>query len=107
MDHRKLWKILQEMGIPDNLTCLLRNLYGGQEAIVGTGHGNTNCFQIMKGVHQGCTLSLYLFNIYTEYIMRNVGLDDSKVGIKIARRNIKWHPTPVLLPGKSMDGGAW
>ena len=74
VDHNKLWKILKEMGIPDHLTCLLRNLYAGQEAAVRTGHGTTECFQIGKGVHQGCILSPCLFNLYAEYIMRNVGL---------------------------------
>ena len=88
VDHNKLWKILKEMGIPDHLTCLLRNLYAGQEAIVRIGHGRTDWFQITKGVHQGCILSLCLFNFYAEYIMRNVGLDEAQAGIKIARRNI-------------------
>ena len=83
-----VWKILQEMGIPDHLTCLLRNLYAGQEATVRTGHGTTDWFQIGKGVCQGCILSPCLFNIYAEYIMRNTGLDESQAGIKIARRNI-------------------
>ena len=82
------WKILKEMGIPDHLTCLLRNLYAGQEATVRTGHGTTDWFHIGKGVHQGCILSPYLFNFYAEYIMRNVGLDEAQAGIKIARRNI-------------------
>ena len=76
MDHNKLWKILKEMGIPDHLTCLLRNLYAGQEATVRTGHGTTDWFQIEKGVRQGCILSPCLFNLYAEYIMRNVGLED-------------------------------
>ena len=88
MDHNKLWKILQEMGIPDHLTCLLRNLYAGQEATVRTGHGTTAWFQIGKGVGQGCILSPCLFNLYSEYIMRNVGLDETEAGIKIAGRNI-------------------
>ena len=79
MDHNKLWKILKEMGIPDHLTCLLRNL---------TGHGTTDWFQIGKGVHQGCLLSPCLFNLYAEYIMRNAGLEEAQAGIKIARRNI-------------------
>ena len=86
--HNKLWKILQEMGIPDHLTCLLRNLYAGQEATVRTGHGTTDWFQIRKGVHQGCILSPCLFNLYAEYIMRNAKLDEAQAGIKIARRNI-------------------
>ena len=88
VDHNKLWKILKEMGIPDQLTCLLRNLYAGQEATVRTGHGTTDWFQIGKGVGQGCLLSPGLFNLYAEYIMRNAGLDEAKAGIKIARRNI-------------------
>ena len=82
------WKILQEMGIPDHLTCLLRNLYAGQEATVRTGHGTTDWFQIGKGVRQGCILSPCLFNFYAEYIMRNAGLEEAQAGIKIARRNI-------------------
>uniref|UniRef100_A0A4W2DL22 RNA-directed DNA polymerase n=1 Tax=Bos indicus x Bos taurus TaxID=30522 RepID=A0A4W2DL22_BOBOX len=84
----KLWKILKEMGIPDHLMCLLRNLYAGQEATVRTGHGTTDWFQIGKGVGQGCILSPCLFNFYAEYIMRNAGLDDAQAGIKIARRNV-------------------
>ena len=88
MDHNKLWKILQEMGIPDHLTCLLRNLYGGQEATVRTGHRTTDWFQIGKGVCQGCILSPCLFNLHAEYIMWNAGLDEAQAGIKIARRNI-------------------
>ena len=82
------WKILQEMGIPDYLICLLRNLHAGQEATVRTGHGTTDWFQIGKGVHQGYVLSLCLFNLYAEYIMRNAGLDEGQVGIMIAGRNI-------------------
>ena len=77
------------MGIPDHLTCLLRNLYAGQEATVRTGHGTTNCFQIGKVVHQGCILSPCFFNLYAEYIMRNAGLEETQAGIKIAGRNIK------------------
>ena len=88
VDHNKLWKILREMGIPDHLTCLLRNLYAGQEATVRTGHGTTDWFQIVNGVHQDCILSPCLFNLYTEYIMRNTGLEEPQAGIKIARRNI-------------------
>ena len=88
MDHNKLWKILKEMGIPDHLTCLLRNLYADQEATVRTGHGTKDWLQIGKGVCQGCILSPCLFNLYAEYIMRNAGLDEAQVGIKIARRNI-------------------
>ena len=87
-DHNKLWKILQEMGIPDHLTCLLRNLHAGQEATVRTGHGTTDWFQIRKGVHQGCILSHCLFNLYAEYVMRNAGLEEAQAGIKIAGRNI-------------------
>ena len=87
------WKILKEMGIPDHLTCLSKNLYAGQEAIVRTGHGTMDWFQIGKGVHQGCVMSPCLFNIYAEYILRNSG-----------RR--QWHPTPVLLPGKSHGCGS-
>uniref|UniRef100_A0A8B9WTZ9 RNA-directed DNA polymerase n=1 Tax=Bos mutus grunniens TaxID=30521 RepID=A0A8B9WTZ9_BOSMU len=88
VDHNQLWKILKEMGIPDHLTCLMRNLYAGQEATVRTGHGTTDWFQIGKGVHQGCILSPCLFNLYAEYIMRNAGLDEAQAGIKIAGRNI-------------------
>ena len=86
MDH-KLWKILKEMGIPDHLTCLLRNLYAGQEATVRTGHGTTDWFQTRKGVRQGCMLSPCLFNSYAEYIMRKARLEEAQVGIKIAGRN--------------------
>ena len=88
VDHNKLWKILKEMGIPDHLTCLLRNLYAGQEATIRTGHGTTDWFQIGKGVRQGCILPPCLFNFYAEYIMRNTGLDEAQAGIKIAGRNI-------------------
>ena len=88
MDHNKLWKIVQEKGIPDHLTCLLRNLYAGQAATVRTGHRTTDWFQIGKGVHQGCILSPCLFNFYAEYIMRNAGLDETQAKIKIAWRNI-------------------
>ena len=88
VDPNKLWKILKEMGIPDHLTCLLRNLYAGQEATVRTGHATTDWFQIGKGVRQGCILSSCLFNLYAEYIMRNAGLEEAQAGIKIARRNI-------------------
>ena len=88
VDHNKLWKILQEMGIPDHLTFPLRNLYAGQEARARTGHGATDWFQIRKGVHQGCILSSCLFNLYAEYIMRNAGLAEAQAGIKIAKRNI-------------------
>ena len=88
VDHKKLWKSYQEMGIPDHLTCLLRNLYAGQEATVRTKHGTTDWFQIGTGVRQGCILSPRLFNFYAEYIMRNTGLDEAQAAIKIARRNI-------------------
>ena len=87
-DHNKLWKVLKEMGIPDHLTCLLRNLYAGQEATVRTGHGTINWFQIGKGVCCGCILSPCLFNLYAEHIMGNTGLDEAQAGIKIADRNI-------------------
>ena len=86
--HNKLWKILKEMGISDQLTCLLRNLYAGREATVRTGHGTTDWFQIGKGVHQGCILSLCLFNFYAEYIIWNAGLDEAQAEIKIVTRNI-------------------
>ena len=88
VDHNKLWKILKEMGIPDHLTCLLRNLYAGQEAAVRTVHGTTDWFQIGKGVRQGCILLSCLFNFYAEYIMRNVGLEEAQARIKIAGRHI-------------------
>ena len=88
VDHNKLWKILKEMGIPDHLTCLLRNLYEGQEATVRAGHGTTDWFQIGKEVRQGYILSPCLFNFYAEYIMRNAGLEEAKAGIKIGGRNI-------------------
>ena len=88
VDHNKLWKILKEMGIPDHLTCLLRNLYADQEATVRTGHGTTDWFQIGKGVCQGCILSPCLFNLYAEYILRNAGLDEAQAEIKIVGRNI-------------------
>ena len=88
VDHKNLWKILQQMGIPDHLTCLLRNLYAGQKATVRTRHGTTDWFQIWKGVHQGCILSPCLFNLYAEYITRNHGLDEAQAGIKTDGRNI-------------------
>ena len=88
VDHNKLWKILEEMGIQDHLICLLRNLYAGQEATVRTGHATTDCFQIGKGVRQGCILSPCLFNLHAEYIMRNAGLEKAQAEVKIARRNI-------------------
>ena len=88
VDHNKLWKFLQEVGIPDHLTCLLRNMYAGQEATVRSGHGTTDWIQIGKGVHQGCILSPCLFNLYAENITWNSGLDEAQAGIKIAGRNI-------------------
>ena len=88
VDHNKLWKILKEIWIPDHLTCLLRNLYAGQEATVRTGHGTTDYFQTGKGVRQGCILSPCLFNLYAEYIMRNTGLEEIQAGTEIAGRNI-------------------
>ena len=88
VDHHKLWKILKDMGIPDHLTCLWRNLYAGQEATVRTGHGTTDWFQIGKGVCQSCILLPCLFNLYAEYIMRNAGLEEAQTGIKIAGRSI-------------------
>ena len=100
VDHNKLWEVLQEMGIPDHLTCLLRNLYAGQEATGRSGHRTTDWFQIGKGVHQGCILSPCLFNLYAEYIMRNAGMDEAQAGIKIAGRSIN-------NLRSSMDGGAW
>ena len=87
MDHNQLWKILKEMGIPDHLPCLLRNLYAGQEATVRTGHETIDWFQVGKGVRQGCILSPCLFNLYVEYVMGNDGLDEAQAGIKIARIN--------------------
>ena len=88
VDHNKLWKILKEIGIPDHLTCFMRNLYAGQEAIVRTGHGNTDWIQLGKGVQQGCILSPCLFNLYAEYILRNSWLEEAQPGIRIAGRNI-------------------
>ena len=99
VDHNKLWKILQKMGIPDHLTCLLRNPYAGQEAIVKTGHATTDWFQRAKGVRQGCILSPCLFNLNAEYIMRNSGLEEAQAGIKIAGRSINtsdMQMTPLL-----------
>ena len=87
VDHNKPWKILKEMGIPEHLTCLLRNLYACQEATVRTGYGTIDSFQIRKGVHQGCILSPCLFKFYAEYLMRDAGLDEAQAGIKIAGRN--------------------
>ena len=101
VDHNKLWKILKEMGIPDHLICLLRNLYAGKEATIRTGHGTTYWFQIGKEVRQGCILSPYLFNLYAEYIMRNSGLEEAQAGIKIAGRNInnlRYADDTTLMP---------
>ena len=97
VDHNKLWKILQEMGIPDHLTCLLRNLYAGQEATVRTGHRTSDWFQTGKGVHQGCILSPCLFNLYAVYIMRNSGLEEAQAGIKIAGRNVNNHISSIYF----------
>ena len=88
VDHNELWKILKYMGIPDHFTCLLRNLYAGQEATVRTGHVTMDCFQTGKGMHQGCILSPCLFNLDSENVMQNAGLDESQAGIKISRTNI-------------------
>ena len=98
VDYNKLWKILKEMVIPDYLICLLRILYAGQEATVGTGHGTTDWLQIGKGVHQSCILSPCLFNLYAEYIMRNAGLDEAQAGIKIVGRNINYLSYADTLP---------
>ena len=98
VDHNKLWKILKEMGMPNHLTCLLRNLYAGQEATVRNGHGTRDWFQIGKGVRQGCILSPCLFNLHAEYIMRNAGVDEVHNGIKIAREiSITWKPPRELI----------
>ena len=109
MDHNKLWKILKEMGIPDQLTCLLRNLYTGQEATVRTGHGTMDWFQKGKGVRQGYMLSPCLFNLYAEYIMRNAGLDEAQYSIKIAGRNINnlryADDTILMAPKDPLDEG--
>ena len=117
VDHNKLWKILKEMGIPNYLTCLLRNLHAGQEATVRTRHGTTDWFQIGKGVHQGCILSPCLFHFYAEYIMRNAGLEEAQAGIRIAGRNINnlryadgeenGNPLQCSCLEKPRDGGAW
>ena len=104
VDHNKLWKLLKEMGIPDHLTCLLRNLYAGQEATVRTGRGTTDWFQIGKGVCQGRLLSSCLFNLHAEYIMRNAGLEEAEAGIKIAGKNINnlryAHDTTLMAESK-------
>ena len=106
VNHHKLWKILQEMGIPDHLTCLLRNLYAGQEATATTGYGTTDWFQIWKGLCQGCILSLCLFKLYAEYIMRNTGLEEAQARIKIARTNInnlRYADDTTLMAGSEED----
>ena len=105
VDHKKLWKILEKMGIPDHLTCLLRNLYAGQEATVRTGHGTTDWFQIGKRVCQGCILSPCLFNLYVEYIMRNARLDEAQAVIEIAGRNINnlRYPDDTTLMAESKE----
>ena len=97
VDHNKLWKILKEMGIPDHLTCLLRNLYAGQEATVRPGHGTTDWFQIGKGICQGCILSLCLFNSCAEYIMRNAGLEEAQAGIKTAGNNLRYADDTTIM----------
>ena len=111
VDHNKLWKILQEMGIPNHLTCLLRNLYAGQEATVRTGHGTTDWSQTGKGVRQGCILSPCLFNLYAEYIMKNNGLEEAQAGIKIARRKISnfryADNTTLMAESKEKLKGLW
>ena len=109
VDHNKLWEILKEMGIPDHLTCLLRNLYPGQEATVRTGHGPTDWFQIGKGVCQGYILSPCLFNLYAEYIMRNAGLEEAQAGIKIAGRNSNnlRYADDTTLMAESEDEKSW
>ena len=99
VDPNKLWKILKKMGIPDHLTCLLRNLDAGQEAIIRNEHGTTDWFKIGKGAHQGCILSLCIFNLYAKYIMQNAKMDEAQAGIKIAERNINnlnTQMTPLL-----------
>ena len=105
VDHNKLWKILKERGVPDHLTCVLRNLYLGQEAIVRTGHGTMDWFKIGKGVQQGYILSLCLFNLYAAYIMRNARVDESQAGIKIARRNINHlrYAEDTILMAENVD----
>ena len=105
MDHSKLWKILKERGIPDHLTCLLRNLYAGQEAAVRTGHGTTDWFQIGKGACQGCISSPCLLSLYAEYVMRNAGLEETQAGIKIAGRNINniRYADDITLTAKSEE----
>ena len=105
VDHNKLWNIFNEMGIPDHITCLLKNLYAGQEATIRTGHGTTDWFQIGKGVCQGCVLSPCLSSLYAEYIMRNAGLDEAQAGIMIAGRNINnlWYADDTTLRADSEE----
>ena len=110
MDHNKLWKILKQMGIPDHLTCLFRNLYEGQEATVRTEHGTTDWFQIGKGVRQACILSPWLFNLYAEYIMRNARLEKAQARIKIAGRNINnliYADDTTLMAGNEELQASW
>ena len=109
VDHNKLWKILEEMRIPDHLPCLLRILYAGQEATVRTGHGTTDWFQIGKEGHEGCILSPCLFNFYAEYIMRNAGLEEAQAGIKIAGRNINnlSYADDTTLMAESEEEASW
>ena len=110
MDHNKLWKILKQMGIPDHLTCLFRNLYEGQEATVRTEHGTTDWFQIGKGVRQACILSPWLFNLYAEYIMRNARLEKAQARIKIAGRNINnliYADDTTLMAGNEELRASW
>ena len=105
MDHNKLWEILKEMEIPDPLTCLLKNVYAGQEATVRTGHGTMDWFQIGKGVRQGSILSPCLFNLYAEYIIRNAGLDEAQAGIKIGRNinNLRYADDTALMAEREQD----
>ena len=110
VDHNKLWKILKELGVSDHLTCLLRNLYAGQQATVRTGRGATDWFQKRKGVHQVCILSLCLFNLYAEYIMRNAGPEEAQAGIKIAGRNInnlRYADDPTLIAESKELNSPW
>ena len=106
VNHKELWEILEDMGVPDHLTCLLRNLYAGQEATVRTGHGTTDWLQIRKGVHQGCILSPCLFNFCAEYIMRNTRLDEAQAGIKIAGiniNNLRYADDTTLMAGSEEE----
>ena len=106
VNHKELWEILEDMGVPDHLTCLLRNLYAGQEATIRTGHGTTDWFQIGKGVRQGCILSPSFFNFYAEYIMRNTRLDEAQAGIKIAGiniNNLRYADDTTLMAGSEEE----